>query len=629
MATAETRAAATPSRAQALWFWFRIRCLTLARIAKNGLDSSIRRWPRASHAHSALLDAPVIGQCDSVLWNDGRSDEFALVAGKVHNLRLACRAFDGVELPAGAVLSFWQQLGRITQSKGYVLGREVREGCVVPTLGGGICQLSNALATAAVRANMQLLERHGHTSLIEQANSALPPDHVDATVLWKHIDLRIRTQVACRLEVRMDATHLRVRLRAIDSPADLSSAALPAKVIRLGKQRPQPTADQPVSRSCVTCNETACFRHQPSLAAMAKAQGTHAALLDGLTPELAEALRADAHDSARLVLPHAVTQGQRQQVAARLAPESWLISHVGWRDKLLAWQRAIWLRRNAHSAGQRQASILHVQGWQARRAAKKLFVTDVQLWVDQAYLPTLWRDGVLAGRRLRIWMPALPMGEILRRLDAAARQWPDEPSLADFRPEPALMDAELQALRMAETIVTPHHAVAQWAREHLRCSVVEQPWSRDCSSVQAVPPTSVRTIVLAASALPRKGFGELREALVALSAQAAERQESLRLGVLGSLPSDSGLPPSISVQVLGYQSDWLAQADVVTLPAHVEHNPRALLRALAAGVPVVATHACGIAGATHTRGLHLVDSGDVAALTTALRSALGWGEPQA
>ena len=46
-------------------------------------------------------------------------------------------------------------LGRITARKGFVLGREIREGCVVPTVGGGICQLSNALATAATSSLVQ------------------------------------------------------------------------------------------------------------------------------------------------------------------------------------------------------------------------------------------------------------------------------------------------------------------------------------------------------------------------------------------------------------------------------------------------------------------------------------------
>ncbi|MNX44761.1 hypothetical protein D3C86_752580 [compost metagenome] len=54
------------------------------------------------------------------------------------------------------------------------------------------------------------------------------------------------------------------------------------------------------------------------------------------------------------------------------------------------------------------------------------------------------------------------------------------------------------------------------------------------------------------------------------------------------------------------------------LPAHVEHAPRALLRAVAAGVPVVASTACGLAGVP---GVHEVAPGDIDALRTALQQA--------
>jgi glycosyltransferase involved in cell wall biosynthesis len=51
----------------------------------------------------------------------------------------------------------------------------------------------------------------------------------------------------------------------------------------------------------------------------------------------------------------------------------------------------------------------------------------------------------------------------------------------------------------------------------------------------------------------------------------------------------------------------------------VEHAPRAALRALAAGVPVVASTACGLAG---LQGVREVSAGDIDGLRTALREAI-------
>lgn len=604
-----------PSRRQALWFWVRIRLLTARRIVQDAFDPQVRTWPRVPAGTSRLRDAPVLAEVRSPLWIDGRPDEFALVAGKVHNLRLARQAFDGLELPAAGLLSFWQQLGRATRRRGYVPGREVREGCVVPTLAGGLCQLSNALATAAHRAGMALPERHAHTARPE---GAAPGAHgtVDATVLWKHIDLRVRADMPWRLEVAMDADELVVRVRAFAAapPAGRRTIAIDA-VPRTGRVQ---AAAPPVARGCLSCDETACFRHTPQRAGSADALAARAVLLEGVPPELAQAAVADPRLApGRWVLPHAVTPGQRALVARRRAPEGGEVMPPGAAARLLAWRRAWHLWRHARSPGRRQASILQGQAWQARQAARALRPADVELLVDQAYLPTLWIDGALAGRRLDVWMPALPMREIARRLDAAVQAWPDEPSLADFRPDPACAEAEWQALRQAGRIFTAHHAVAQWARETLSAEVVELPWQCPPAAATRGPAASPPLVVLLSSALPRKGSRELAAALRHLQ----QDGRAPRLGVLGSPPAlDDPHWAGLPCVPLGYRSDWRAQARAAVLPAHVEHSPRAVLQALAAGLPVIATPACGL---PPQPGLTLVPAGDVAALAQALRPYAG------
>jgi glycosyltransferase involved in cell wall biosynthesis len=57
----------------------------------------------------------------------------------------------------------------------------------------------------------------------------------------------------------------------------------------------------------------------------------------------------------------------------------------------------------------------------------------------------------------------------------------------------------------------------------------------------------------------------------------------------------------------------------VVLPAWVEHQPRRLLRALAAGVPVIATPACGLPAQP---GLTLVPCGEVVALRNAIAEVM-------
>src|SRR4051812_13627990 len=70
--------------------------------------------------------------------------------GKRVNVTLAAPALDGVLLAPGATFSFWRAVGPPRASLGFRHGMELRGGCVVPALGGGLCLLSNALFRAAV-----------------------------------------------------------------------------------------------------------------------------------------------------------------------------------------------------------------------------------------------------------------------------------------------------------------------------------------------------------------------------------------------------------------------------------------------------------------------------------------------
>ncbi|HEU0049312.1 MAG TPA: VanW family protein, partial [Nitrososphaera sp.] len=102
----------------------------------------------------------VVAEARSDLWKLEDPSEAYLQFGKVQNLRCAIRRMNGVIMPADGVFSFWKQIGRTTTRKGYTMGRELREGCLVPSLGGGLCQLSNTLYDAVLKAGFQIVERH-------------------------------------------------------------------------------------------------------------------------------------------------------------------------------------------------------------------------------------------------------------------------------------------------------------------------------------------------------------------------------------------------------------------------------------------------------------------------------------
>src|SRR5204863_8927159 len=124
-----------------------------------------------------------IGVSQTPLWSDVRPEERTYQLGKVQNLRRAAAALDGVVVPAGAIFGFWTQTGRASRRRGFVTGRMLQQGCLVPAAGGGLCQLSNALYDAALQAECEVVERHTHSRAVAGSAAAAGSD---ATVAWKY-----------------------------------------------------------------------------------------------------------------------------------------------------------------------------------------------------------------------------------------------------------------------------------------------------------------------------------------------------------------------------------------------------------------------------------------------------------
>jgi hypothetical protein len=264
----------------------------------------------------------------------------------------------------------------------------------------------------------------------------------------------------------------------------------------------------------------------------------------------------------------------------------------------------VMLRRATGEGGARQAALRAAQVVLARAYATRLRPHHTHLVVDQQLLLPLLDAGALGGRTFDVLMASLPSSAVQARLDAAARRWPGAKALVDFRVNLAQERREWAALSRARRVVTAHRDVAQHLSEHGLETVELLAWAPPVSIAQRQPrpPVALPVIGFPASALARKGVNELA---------AAARELGWAVLVLGSPAADPDIWRGVDVRQGRYGMDWLAQVDLVVLPAHVEHAPRALLQALAHSVPVVATAACGLSG---EEGLLEVIAGDVPGL---------------
>ncbi len=570
-----------PSRRAAAWWRAKVAVHQLRRVLSDlGVDG-----PQRHRAAASLRGAPLLATSRTPLWSTDAGPEWILEAGKVENLRRAIRSLHEVEVGPGRLLGFWAQVGPPWAARGFVEGREVREGCIIPSIAGGLCQLSNALFDAANRAGLEIVERHRHSRVVPGSAAA---HGNDATVMWNYIDLRVRAEHAFRVEVELEPDALVLRLRGyagrrtprrpkLDGPA-------PLRVV----------ADTQSARSCLSCAETRCHRVRP---APEVREGQRAWLVDGVWPEHDTWLAAEREPDDLLMLP---IDGRRLG-RARYAWNSDGFGQVR-SFPALTLRRALGSRRLASQGAARQRAQLQHQAQLAAAMAERLPPTATRLVVAQTLLPHLWAKGVLGGRRFDVLMTRPPMAMLQQQLDRAHRLHPQSPTLADFRADPRLIELERKALAAADRIVTPHAGIAQMFGER----AVRLGWAMP----PTIPATTTRTegplrALFPASTLGRKGAYELREALKGLPVE-------LLLG--GRVLEDPGFWDRPT------RRGELGEADVVVLPSHVEAAPRGLLAALSRGVPVIASEACGLGPAP---GLTLVPSGDAVALREAIANRLG------
>lgn len=561
-----------PTLRSALIFRVKATLLQANRALSNVARNEAVRFP----LNPGPTNEVIIAESRTQLWADGAEAERTLQLGKVHNLRVALRRLHGAEIPVGGVFSFWAQIGRASKWKGYVAGRELREGCIIPAIGGGLCQLSNALYDAALSAGFEIVERHAHTRIVPGSLAELGRD---ATVFWNYVDLRFKSPSPFRIEATMDANVLTVRFRSSSGPS-----------VPRAKKKTTNVRASTAPQSCSTCDEHGCFRHVEHKTIDF---GRSAYLLDEYYPEFDDYILGVRRDQDLLAVP---LDGKR------FGKGNYAWSTENFRDvrqsRFVTLLRAYRSRKLAAQGAARQRALLTFAERLAQGYSALLKYDIAHVTVSQNLLPFLWRDGYLGGRTFDVLMTSLPLVRLHERLDAAAALHPASKTLADFRAEEWLVRAESDALQCARRIITPHSEIAAIYEN----KAVLLDWAMPAKTRQPQPKrvaAHVLKIAFPASTIGRKGAYELRAAIEGLDVQ---------LITMGAELEGAGFWRGIVTEHRTGAEDWLEGIDAVVLPAFIEHKPRRLLEAVARGTPVIASEACGL---EHIREVINVPVGDV------------------
>lgn len=133
--------------------------------------------------------------------------------GRRENIRLATEAIDGTVIEPGATFSFNEKVGDPSAERGYQEAAIISNGEVAQGDGGGVCQVSTALYIAAVKADMEIVERHPHSVPSDYA-----PIGLDATIVYGSFDLQLKNNTD---------TPMIIHAKAVGQTVDVSIEGAP------------------------------------------------------------------------------------------------------------------------------------------------------------------------------------------------------------------------------------------------------------------------------------------------------------------------------------------------------------------------------------------------------------------
>ena len=106
-------------------------------------------------------------------------------SNRIKNIKNAVSIINGTRVADGETFSFNDTVGERTTARGFRRATAYSGGEVTEEIGGGICQVSTTLFNAAVKSDMEIVERHNHSLTVSYVDRGK-----DAAVNWKSQDLK-------------------------------------------------------------------------------------------------------------------------------------------------------------------------------------------------------------------------------------------------------------------------------------------------------------------------------------------------------------------------------------------------------------------------------------------------------
>jgi vancomycin resistance protein YoaR len=137
---------------------------------------------------------------------------------RIHNVHLMADILNGYQIAPGATFSFNEAVGPRTADRGFLEGQAIENGLLVPSIGGGVCQVATTVFDAAIDGGYPIDHRQNHSFYIDHY-----PTGLDATVADGGPDFTFTNDTTHTIVVQTSYTDQSLTVQFLSAPTHRTS----------------------------------------------------------------------------------------------------------------------------------------------------------------------------------------------------------------------------------------------------------------------------------------------------------------------------------------------------------------------------------------------------------------------
>jgi vancomycin resistance protein YoaR len=141
---------------------------------------------------------------------------------RIVNVHLMADILNGYRIQPGATFSFNQAVGPRTADRGFLEGQAIENGLLVPSIGGGVCQVATTIFDASLVGGYPIDTRQNHSFYIDHY-----PTGLDATVADGGPDFAFTNDTKNVIIVQTSYTDQTLTVQLLSAPVDRTSVLTP------------------------------------------------------------------------------------------------------------------------------------------------------------------------------------------------------------------------------------------------------------------------------------------------------------------------------------------------------------------------------------------------------------------